>query len=75
MIGHLPQGDGLPIGLMACSTAKGEAEAVANLLERYWASGRVPPSEMAVLYRTNSQSQVFEEACLRRALPFQVVGA
>eukprot|EP00752_Nemacystus_decipiens_P014939 g13298.t1 len=69
------QGDGLPIGVMVCSDAAGEAEAVTHQLELYWTSGRVPPSEMAVMYRTNAQSRSFEEACLRKALPFVVVGA
>lgn len=73
--GHFPQGDGLPIGVMVCSDAAGEAEAVAHHLELYWTSGRVLPSEMAVMYRTNAQSRSFEEACLRKALPFLVVGA
>lgn len=69
------QGDGLPIGVMRCSDAAGEALAVATQLELYWSSGRVAPSEMAVMYRTNAQSRSFEEACLRKALPFVVVGA
>lgn len=60
---------------MVCSDAAGEAEAVTHHLELYWTSGRVPPSEMAVMYRTNAQSRSFEEACLRKALPFLVVGA
>lgn len=65
----------MPIGVMVCSDAAGEAEAVAHHLELYWTSGRVQPSEMAVMYRTNAQSRSFEEACLRKALPFVVVGA
>lgn len=48
---------------------------MATQLELYWTSGRVPASEMAVMYRTNAQSRSFEEACLRKALPFIVVGA
>lgn len=60
---------------MVCDDAAGEAEAVAHHLELYWTSGRVPPSEMAVMYRTNAQSRSFEEACVRKALPFVVVGA
>lgn len=60
---------------MTCSDSAGEANAIASQLELYWTSGRVAPSEMAVMYRTNAQSRSFEEACLKRALPFVVVGA
>lgn len=61
--------------MVACADQAGEAEAVASQLELYWASGRVEASEMAVMYRTNAQSRSFEEACLKRGLPFVVVGA
>lgn len=60
---------------MQCSDAAGEASAIASQAEAYWTSGRVPASEMAVMYRTNAQSRSFEEAFLERALPFVVVGA
>ncbi|CAM9778943.1 unnamed protein product, partial [Hapterophycus canaliculatus] len=60
---------------MVCSDAAGEAEAVAQRLERYWSIGLVPASEMVVMYRTNAQSRSFEEACQKRGLPFRVVGA
>ena len=52
-----------------------EAEAVACRRELYSINGRVPRSDMAVLYRTNAQSRPFEEACRRKGLPFVVVGA
>lgn len=48
---------------------------MASQIEKYWTSGRVAASEMAVMYRTNAQSRAFEEACLKRGLPFVVVGA
>lgn len=67
--------NGRPIGVMRCSDAAGEADAVAKQVEKYLNSGRVPASEMAVMYRTNAQSRCFEEAFVRRALPFIVVGA
>lgn len=69
------QSNGRPIGVMRCSDAAGEADAVATQVEKYLSSGRVPASEMAVMYRTNAQSRCFEEAFVRRALPFIVVGA
>ena len=34
----------------------------------------VPYGDMAILYRTNAQSRVFEEALIKRALPYIMVG-
>lgn len=42
---------------------------VASLIER-----GVRPSEIAILYRTNFQSRVLEEALLYRGIPYQVLG-
>ena len=72
---YLFQSEGRPIGVMQCSDDAGEAEAVARQAELYLTSGRVPAAEMAVMYRTNAQSRSFEEAFVRKALPFVVVGA
>ena len=30
--------------------------------------------DQAVLYRTNAQSRLFEEQCIRRNIPYQIVG-
>ena len=35
----------------------------------------IPPSDIAVFYRTNAQSRVFEEVFIRVGLPYKVVGA
>lgn len=42
---------------------------IASLIERM-----VSPSEIAILYRTNFQSRVLEEALLFRGIPYQVLG-
>jgi ATP-dependent DNA helicase UvrD/PcrA len=34
----------------------------------------VPLSEVAIFYRTNAQSRVFEDECARRGTPYQVLG-
>ena len=34
----------------------------------------MPPSQVAVFYRTNAQSRVFEEVFMRVGLPYKVVG-
>ncbi|WP_281965842.1 ATP-dependent DNA helicase UvrD2 [Serinicoccus marinus] len=49
--------------------AQGTADAVSRLLEE-----GVPPSEIAVLFRTNSQSEVIENALARGGIPYLVRG-
>ena len=40
----------------------------------YSGSARVKPEEIAVLYRTNSQSRALEEAFLRKGIQYQLLG-
>jgi DNA helicase-2/ATP-dependent DNA helicase PcrA len=50
--------------------AEGIARAVGELIRR-----GVPPREIAVLFRTNAQSEVFEQAFAERDIPYLVRGA
>ncbi len=50
-----------------------EAAAVAKSIKRLIESG-TPASEIAVLYRINAQSEVYEEALTEAGVPFQVRG-
>ncbi len=34
----------------------------------------VPYNEQVILYRTNAQSRLFEEACMRAAIPYRIIG-
>ncbi len=34
----------------------------------------VPYNEQVILYRTNAQSRLFEEACMRAGIPYRIVG-
>src|SRR5919202_4421243 len=52
--------------------AEGEARFVAAKIEEH--RRREPGLRAAVLYRTNAQSRVFEEALRRAALPYNIVG-
>ncbi|MFT7016322.1 MAG: DNA helicase-2/ATP-dependent DNA helicase PcrA, partial [Candidatus Paceibacteria bacterium] len=54
-------------------SAHQEARWIANRVQQYVKSG-VEPKEIAVLFRTNFQSRILEEAFLQRALAYQVVG-
>ncbi len=64
--------DGPPVGLYAAATAEDEA---AFVLERIRAHLECNPhARIAVLYRTNAQSRLFEDACRRAGVPFRLVG-
>lgn len=52
---------------------KEEAEFVADTITELWDKG-IPLSEIAVLYRANFQSRVFEEACIKRGIPYTMTG-
>jgi DNA helicase-2/ATP-dependent DNA helicase PcrA len=50
-----------------------EAQFVADEVERLRRDG-IPYSEMAVFYRTNSQSRALEEIFIRAAVPYKIMG-
>lgn len=50
-----------------------EGRWVANELRRWHESGGVAWKDMAVFYRTNAQSRIFEEQCLRLGVPHRVI--
>ncbi|MGA4540370.1 DNA helicase PcrA [Uniformispora flossi] len=51
-----------------------EAQFVADEIDRLTDTGDITPSQVAVFYRTNAQSRVFEEVFIRVGLPYKVVG-
>jgi DNA helicase-2/ATP-dependent DNA helicase PcrA len=51
-----------------------EAQFIADEIDRLADEGLARPSEVAVFYRTNAQSRVFEEVFIRVGLPYKVVG-
>jgi DNA helicase-2/ATP-dependent DNA helicase PcrA len=51
-----------------------EAAWVAQRIDQLSDEGAVQPSDVAVFYRTNAQSRVFEEVFIRVGLPYKVVG-
>jgi len=57
--------------IVAYDTGEAEAVAVADRCWRWFTAG-VPWQGMAVLFRTNAQSPVFEAAFTRRGVPFRV---
>ncbi len=51
-----------------------EARFVATEIDRLSDTSAARPSQVAVFYRTNAQSRVFEEVFIRVGLPYKVVG-
>src|SRR5438874_1200936 len=47
---------------------------VAEEVDRLTDAGQATPGQVAVFYRTNAQSRVFEEVFIRVGLPYRVVG-
>ncbi len=66
---------GEPVTLLAAADERDEAEWVVRELERRRAAGDWQHGEMAVLYRTNSQSRALEEAFRRAGVKYRLVGA
>jgi DNA helicase II / ATP-dependent DNA helicase PcrA len=52
-----------------------EARFVIDEVAKLKDTGRFELKDMAVFYRTNSQSRVFEDALRRRAMPYIIIGA
>ena len=68
------KGDGDKIKYIRCDNEQEEASTVVRLTKELLDNGE-KPSEIAVLYRTNGQSRVFEEAFLKENIPFKIVGS
>jgi DNA helicase-2/ATP-dependent DNA helicase PcrA len=66
---------GESVTLLAAADERDEAEWVARELERRSAAGDWSYADMAVLYRTNSQSRALEEAFRRAGIPYRLIGA
>jgi DNA helicase II / ATP-dependent DNA helicase PcrA len=65
--------DGERVKLYAAFNERDEADFVVNRI-REWVSRGGARREVAVLYRSNAQSRVFEEAFLNARMPYRVYG-
>ena len=68
------QGDGEKVVGYVADNEHDEASFVAGEIDRLVDSGDFRNSDVAVFYRTNAQSRVFEDVFLRVGLPYKVVG-
>jgi DNA helicase-2/ATP-dependent DNA helicase PcrA len=67
-------GEGEPIVGYVADDEHDEARFVAEEVDRLTDKGEARPGDVAVFYRTNAQSRVFEEVFVRVGLPYKVVG-
>ena len=67
-------GSGAPIVGYVADTEHDEASFVAEEIDELSQHGEAQPKDVAVFYRTNAQSRVFEEVFIRAGLPYRVVG-
>ncbi len=67
-------GNGPPITGYVADSEHDEAAFVAEEVDRLADEGLATQGQVAVFYRTNAQSRVFEEVFIRAGLPYKVVG-
>ncbi|MFE7647441.1 DNA helicase PcrA [Streptomyces phaeoluteigriseus] len=67
-------GEGARITGYVADTEHDEAQFVADEIDRLTDAGEAKAGDVAVFYRTNAQSRVFEEIFIRVGLPYKVVG-
>ncbi|MFE2875766.1 DNA helicase PcrA [Streptomyces roseus] len=67
-------GTGAVITGYVADTEHDEAQFVAEEIDRLTDAGDAKAGDVAIFYRTNAQSRVFEEIFIRVGLPYKVVG-
>src|SRR6185312_10216263 len=66
-------GDGAPIRIYAGYNEQDEAQFVIERIKQWQETGGVR-QDVAILYRSNAQSRVFEERLMIEAIPYRVYG-
>ncbi|MFJ9338259.1 DNA helicase PcrA [Streptomyces sp. NPDC101733] len=67
-------GSGSVITGYVADTEHDEAQFIADEIDRLTDAGDAKAGDVAIFYRTNAQSRVFEEIFIRVGLPYKVVG-
>ena len=68
------RGDGEPLALYSAYSDFEEGEIVANKISDLRRREGLNFSDFAILYRTNAQSRIFEEAFRKRSFPYRIFG-
>ncbi len=64
---------GLPPSVIETYTEQEEAQFVVSEIDKLVGRGELKPGDCAVMYRTNAQSRVLEEAFMRYGMPYRLV--
>ena len=67
-------GEGKEVSFIHYETAYGEAEDVIDKIQTSVHMGKYQYQDCAILYRTNAQSRAFEEKCIKKSVPYRLVG-
>lgn len=65
---------GEQLTLIRCSDEKDEAYQVSKQIKKEVSSKKISFSDIAILYRINSQSRAMEEALRREKIPYKIIG-
>ncbi len=66
--------EGEKLGVVQLPDEISEAFWVINEAEKLHKEKKVPFGQIAIFYRTNFQSRLFEEECIKRGIPYRLVG-
>ena len=64
---------GVPVAVIESYSEEEEAQYVVNEIDKLVRSSEVKAGDCAVMYRTNAQSRVLEEAFIRYGMPYKLV--
>ena len=72
---HTEKGSGTRATIIEAYNEQEEASSIVNTIAQLTLENDARPGGCAIMYRTNAQSRVIEEAFLSRGLPYKLVGA
>ena len=67
-------GDGELIQVYQASDERDEGRWIASEIEKLRGEQDMSYNDMAIMYRTNAQSRILEDMCLRAGVPYKIVG-
>lgn len=67
-------GEGEKIGIFVAQNERQEAEFVVNKIMKHVVDHHIPLDQIAIFYRTNAQSRIFEDALLSKRMGYVIIG-
>ena len=65
---------GTPIAIRQSATEGREASDILDEINKLTKEQKRSLSDFAIMYRVNAQSRLFEEECLKRGIPYTLIG-